>query len=309
MNVLTVTLNPCIDKTVTVSDFEKGKTNRTLSVRSDIGGKGINVSRILYEFGVDTTAAGILAGDRGRYIEKALKESGIKTCFSFTDGDVRTNMKILDVTDGTMTEINERGFAAGNAYALLLDELEVLLPNFDIAVISGSIPSDLSSSVYAELISLAKSKEVKAILDADGMLFKEGSKAKPFAVKPNLSELENYVGRKLSTIDEIAAEAKKITCKGIELVTVSLGSEGAVFVGEGVAVKTTPFPIEVKSAAAAGDSMVGALIAAMDRGMSFIETAQLMTAAGTVTASKEGTTVATASEVFESYKRIKYEIL
>lgn len=310
MRVITVTLNPCIDKTVELSSFEIGKTNRTSKSRGDVGGKGINVSKLLFSFGIESVATGILAGEQGLHIERYLSELGIATDFVYAkSGETRTNLKILDTASQTMTEINEQGFPAGEAYVEFRKKLAELLPCCDLLVLSGSVPQDIGESAYAELITLAKEYDVRTILDADGELLRRGVKAAPFAIKPNRAEFEVLVGKPLSTIDEIITEAKAINSTGVELVVVSLGEEGAIFVRDSLVIKTTPFHIEAKSAAAAGDSMVGALIYALEQELTLIQTAQYMTAAGTITAAKDGTQVATFGEISANFDRIKTDII
>ncbi len=309
MRVVTVTLNPCIDKTVEIEGFEIGKTNRTLSIRSDIGGKGINVSKILYSIGIESVATGILSGETGIYIERCLIESGLSTDFVFGSGETRTNLKIFDTATQITTEINEPGAPAGESYEEFRRKITELLRGCDLLVLSGSTPKDIGDSAYAELISYAKHFNVRVILDADGELLRRGVEAVPFAVKPNKAELEHLAGHRLNSLDDIIIEAKAINKMGVELVVVSLGEDGAVFVRDSLVIKTTPFPIDVKSPAAAGDSMVGALIYSLEHALTLTQTAQVMTAAGTITAAKEGTQVATFGEIAANFDRVKAEII
>ena len=302
--IITVTLNPCMDKTVQVSRFATGQTNRVLDSRTDIGGKGINVARVLQGSGVECIAAGL---GSPAFIRR-LTEAGLSTAFCETDGETRTNLKVIDSETGEMTEINEKGLPAGAAFAALQKRLTALLPEADVLVLSGSVPPDLSETVYKDLTALAADFGVRVILDADGAYFKKGLEAKPFAVKPNRAELERLVGKKLDTVEDILREAAALNRQGIALVAVSLGAEGAVFVQSTQAVRTVPFPITVGSAAAAGDSMVAMLAYAMVHDLSLSETARLMTAAGTVTASLSGTQVAGFSEILRRAADIKTEI-
>lgn len=309
MKAVTVTLNPCTDKTVEIENFEAGKTNRVLSLRTDIGGKGINVSRMLNSFGIPSVATGILSGETGIFIERELIDAGISTDFIFGVGETRTNLKIHDTESKVLTEINESGAPAGESYEEFRRKIMGLLQDCEILILSGSVPRDVGSSAYAELISYAKHFGVSVILDAEGELLRRGIEAVPFAVKPNKDELEQLAGRKLCHIDEVIAEAKNINKAGVELVVVSLGEDGAVFVRDSLVIRTKPFPIEVKSSAAAGDSMVGALVYALEQELTLTQTAKIMTAAGTITAGKEGTQVATFGEIAANFDRVKAEII
>lgn len=307
--IITVTLNPCMDKTVEIAGFGIEKTNRVLQSRTDIGGKGVNVARVLANCGEDFVAAGLVAGLYGRKLVDCLESLGILTAFCEAQGETRVNLKILDTCTGAMTEINEKGFPAGEAFAEFREALMLFLPKADVLVLSGSVPPDLGENVYQELTALANSLGVRVILDADGPLLQRGILAKPYAIKPNKAEFETLTGRKLSSPEEIIAEAKKLNEQGIPLVAVSLGAQGAVFVRDSLAVRTYPLPIEVGSAAAAGDAMVAMLAYATLRGMTLVETAKLMTAAGSLTASLPGTQVCTFADAVEAAKEICADIL
>lgn len=307
--IITVTLNPCMDKTVETAGFAAGKTNRVLQSRTDIGGKGVNVSRVLAGCGVDFVAAGLAAGMLGRKLVDCLESMGILTAFCEAQGEIRTNLKILDTLTGTMTEINEKGFPAGSAFSDFREALMLFLPEAQVLTLSGSVPPDLGDNVYRELTALGSSLGVKVILDADGPLLQKGIWAKPYAVKPNRAELEMLVGKALPSTQDILAEAKKLNEQGIELVAVSLGEDGAVFVRDSLAVRTYALPVEVGSAAAAGDSMVAMLAYATVQGMTLVETAKLMTAAGCITASKPGTQVCSFREALAAAQNIRTEIL
>ena len=307
--IITVTLNPCMDKTVEVADFALGKTNRVLQSRTDIGGKGVNVSRVLAGCGVDFVATGLVAGQNGRKLVDCLEGMDILTAFCEADGETRVNLKIVDVHTGAMTEINEKGFPAGKAFAEFCEALMLFLPEADVLVLSGSVPPDLGDNVYQELTALGNSLGVKVLLDADGALLQKGIASKPYAVKPNKAELETLVGRTLFTTEDILFEAKKLNEQGIDLVVVSLGAEGALFVRDSLAVRTEPLPIEVGSPTGAGDSMVAMLAYATVKNLTLVETAKLMTAAGSLTASLPGTQVCTFAEASEEAKNVRTEIL
>ena len=289
--IITVTLNPCMDKTVEVAGFVCGKTNRVVESRMDIGGKGVNVSRVLCGCGIPILATGLIAGVYGHKITDTLERMGIPCAFCEAEGETRVNLKILDIPDGTMTELNEKGFCAGSVYAEFSAVLKQFLPDAEVLVLSGSVPPDLPAAVYRDLIALAGSFGVQVILDADGAYLKKGIEAKPYAIKPNLAEFQALTGTKVTQTHEIIAAARQLNDAGIRLVCVSMGERGSVFVRDSVAIHAVPFPVEVGSAAAAGDSMVAALAYATVKGLALADTARLMTAAGTLTAALPGTQV------------------
>ena len=296
--IITVTLNPCIDKSVEVDGFAAGKTNRVLTSRTDVGGKGVNVARALRGCGVPFVATGLVAGANGRRLVRSLESSGVPCDFCEAAGETRVNLKILDTISGEMTELNERGFEAGSAYPAFVETLTHYLPDAEVLTLSGSLPPDLDADVYRKLIHLAHHYGVRVILDADSKALRSGIDANPFAIKPNLAEFRSLVGEDVRTVPEIVQEARKLTARGIELVAVSCGADGAVFVQGDPAVQSVPFPIDVGSAAAAGDSMVAALAWSIVHGLSTEETAKRMTAAGTCTAALPGTQVARLTEAF-----------
>ena len=306
--IITVTLNPCLDKTVEVSAFAAGKTNRVLSSRTDVGGKGVNVARALRGCGVPFAAAGLFAGANGRKLVSDLGHLNVPCAFCEAEGETRVNLKIIDTQSGEMTELNEKGFAAGSAYKAFLKMLQQMLPDADVLTLSGSLPPDLGADVYRDLIDIAHSYGVRVILDADGDALRKGIRAKPYAVKPNFAEFRSLVGKDVQTVSEIVSAARELTARGIELVAVSCGANGAVFVQGTQAVRTVPFPIAVGSAAAAGDSMVAALAWSLVQGLTLIETAKLMTAAGTCTASLAGTQVAPLAEAIARASDVRVQI-
>ncbi len=307
--IITVTLNPCMDKTVEVAGFCAGKTNRVLSSRMDIGGKGVNVSRALRGCGVPFVATGLVAGAYGRKLVDCLESMDVLCAFCEAEGETRVNLKILDSSNGVMTELNERGFEAGGAYADFLETLLLFLPDADVLTLSGSLPPDLGAGVYRELTALANSLGVRVILDADGAALRSGIEANPFAIKPNLAEFRALVGEDVRTVPEIVSAARKLNERGVDLVAVSCGADGAVFVRDSLAVQTIPFPFEVGSAAAAGDSMVASLAWSLVQKLTLVETAKLMTAAGTCTASLPGTQVAPLPEVFSRAQDVQVRLL
>lgn len=301
MSILTVTLNPCVDKTVTVDKFLYGGLNRVKSVSTVLAGKGINVSSVLYKSGVDTFATGFMGKTR---------ETADFGCeFVRVNGNLRTNMKIVDAENGITTEINEKGFEIDGEK---LKEFECLykklLDKCEIAVISGSMPMGVPSCFYAQLIKIAKEKNVKTILDCDGESFSCGIKAVPYAIKPNISELEEYFGEKLDTDEKIKCAVKSLLELGIEIVAVSMGKDGSYFFDREASVRAIPFDIEVKSTVGAGDSMVAAMAYGIERGYGLSHIAALSTAMGTLTASLEGTAFVSLSEAERMSKVIKTEI-
>ncbi len=306
MSILTVTFNPCIDKTITIDGFDYGGLNRAHSVREDVGGKGINVAKVLSSFGAPCTAYTMVAGQNGEKLMNFLKKEGIDALYTEVQGEIRTNHKVVNTKDKITTEINEKGFTVTVANCeKAIETIEKALCSRDILVLAGSIPGGMDDRIYSDLTKLANSCGVKVILDADTDKLKYGIDAKPYAIKPNLYEFELLTGKKLDTVDMVVAEAKNLIQKGIELVVVSMGADGAVFADRTGAYKAEPFAIECKSTVGAGDSMVGAMAYSIHNGLSIQEMAKLSISAGSITSSKEGTDVCTADEVMARKDDVK----
>lgn len=306
MKVLTVTFNPCIDKTITVSGFNYGGLNRVEEMREDMGGKGINVAKVLRSFDISCTAYTFVAGTSGKRFAEALTQDGIDVVSTEVAGEIRTNQKLVNLSDKVTTEINEKGFCV--SYDDCKKAFEIIKSHLDadtILVLAGSIPSGMDDDVYAELTQFANSVGAKVILDADTAKLKLGIEAKPCAIKPNLYEFELLTGKKLDTTDKIVSEAQKLIQKGIELVVVSMGADGAVFVNKDIAYKAEPFVIDCQSTVGAGDSMVAALAYSLHKGFELKETAKLCVAAGSITSSKAGTQVCSKEEVIKRKGDVK----
>lgn len=296
--VVTVTLNPALDKTVTLSELKIGGLNRVRDLRIDPGGKGINVAKVLKKFNVNVIAAGFVAGFQGQQLLKQLERDAIEVCFVDVRGETRTNLKIVDEKVKVTTEINEPGFnVLPEDMECLGRKLSKLLSRASFLVIGGSLPPGAPNHIYRDYIEMANSKGVKVILDADGGALREGIKAQPFAIKPNLHELEQLVGRNLTTTEEIVSAGKQMVGQGISLVIISMGSQGSIVLDQKEVYQVTPFPISPKSTVGAGDSMVAALVYSLLENKPLADIAIWATTAGTVTASKSGTQVCTLAEV------------
>lgn len=298
--VITVTLNPALDKTVTIEGLEVGGLNRVDDIRVDAGGKGINVAKVLKGFNENVTAVGFMGGHNGKLILEGLERAGIEHSFTETSAETRMNLKVVDSTVQVTTEINERGGAVSEQErAQFQQTLEDHLDKASILVLGGSIPPGIEHDEYASLIKTAKSKGVKTILDADGDALRYGLVACPYVIKPNIHELEQLLGVTLESDERIVQAARKLTAQGIEWVIVSMGGDGSVAVSKDEAIRARPFRIKPESTVGAGDSMVAAIASSLLQGRGLEETLRYATAAGSVTASKPGTQVCRVEEVEE----------
>lgn len=273
--IITVTLNPAIDKTVTVEKLRTGELHKVLSSREDAGGKGINVSKTIKSLGGKSIAVGFLGGAAGERIEEALRVLDIEEYFTHIQDRTRTNLKIADQS-GVVTELNEPGPRITQA------ETEAFCSTFgnlagpgDLVIVSGSMPGEIPVDFYARLVREVHALGAEIFVDADGMAFAEAVKAVPDIVKPNLPELKRYCEKEGLTGAELAAESAaeeklpKKVCEvlgmgdilrahGIAEVIVSMGADGAVFLTETGNYYTPALSVPVCSTVGAGDAMVAA---------------------------------------------------
>ena len=263
-------------------------------MRTDPGGKGINVSKVISKLGGKSIASGILGGDTGRAILSALKEMELETCFHFVNGETRTNMKVIDPVSRTNTDINEPGVTVSEEILSgLLKELLEIVREDDIVVISGSMPKGSPKETYFTWTKAFNAKGAKVLLDADGELLKAGLKASPYLIKPNNHELSAFVGRTLETPEELAVTAREIMKEyGIAKVVVSMGGDGALYVTKDESIYAEGLKVPVGSTVGAGDSVVAALAVAEESGMSLEETVRLSTATGAANVMCSGTQAA-----------------
>jgi 1-phosphofructokinase len=257
MLISTISLNPAVDRTYYVDAFTKNALNRAWKTKTNIGGKGTNISAIARICGYESIAGGFLAGGNGRYIEETLTNMGVKTDFVYTKGETRVNVKIVDIDAGSFTDINDCGPAPDEANLKdLFGKVESIAAKSDFVHFGGSIHPDIDQGIYKELIAIASAAGAKTVLDAGGEALSEGILSKPDIIKPNQLELELMLGRKLKTIPEVGAAAKEIMESGVETVLVSLGGNGAIGADKSGIYRAFPLNVAVKSTVGAGDSFL-----------------------------------------------------
>ncbi|MBQ3947363.1 MAG: 1-phosphofructokinase [Ruminococcus sp.] len=263
--IYTVTFNPAIDYVVGLNELNLGEVNRTDSERMFFGGKGINVSIVLAELGIHSTALGFTAGFTGKAIEDGLSEMGIDTDFvRLSNGNSRINVKI---NSGVETEINGQGPNIDN---IALDKLFQKLDKIqdgDTLVLAGSIPKTLPSDIYEIIMSKLSDKKIKVIVDASGDLLLNVLKYHPHLIKPNSHELGELFNVELTSDNDIIKYAKKLKEMGAENVLVSMAEKGALLLdSEGNIHKFGVCKGTVINSVGAGDSMLAGFIAGSANG-------------------------------------------
>ena len=258
--IYTVTFNPAVDYAIGVKNLQIGMTNRSTFEQLLPGGKGLNVSTILNNLGIENTALGFIAGFTGAEIKRSFEALGGKSDFIvLKEGISRINVKIKSQTE---TEINAIGpFIDKEALAKLMEKLKSLKDG-DILILAGSIPSSLPDSLYSDIMEMLADKDILITVDATGELLINVLTHKPFLVKPNNHELGEIFGVSLKTREEVVPYAKKLQEKGARNVLVSMAGEGAVLASETGKVLMSEAPKgKVINSVGAGDSMVAGFIA------------------------------------------------
>ena len=308
--IYTVTLNPALDKTVTIPRFALDSVNRISELREDPGGKGINVSKVIAKLGGTSRAIALLGGAVGEKIELALEAMGIDVWAFEANGETRTNMKVVDPVLDTHTDINEPGPEA--TLALLdgmLASLADAIQEGDIVVLSGSLPKGAPVATYETWCRTCSGAGAKVFLDADGDALSHGLKALPYLAKPNDAELSRICVRELKDVTEIASEARAIVERGVSRVVVSMGGAGALFAESGRTLLAHSPKVPVGSTVGAGDSVVAALAFAEERGISLEETARLSMATGAANVMQSGTQAAERELVDSLLDKVSLEEL
>lgn len=299
--IYTVTFNPSLDYIVSVDDFQLGKTNRTVKEQLFPGGKGINVSTVLHNLGIKTTALGFVAGFSGQEIIRMAAQIGFNCDFiTVPDGFSRINIKMKDY-DGT--EINGRGpMLAREDLDALMKKLKCLGMG-DVLVLAGSIPAGVSDSIYRDILAHLDGKGVLFVVDATGDLLLKTLSYHPFLVKPNKHELGEIFGVEIRTKEEVEPYARKLQEMGARNVLVSMAGMGAVLLDENGQVYMLPAPEgTLINAVGAGDSMVAGFLAGWEEKKEYSHAFKMSVSAGSASAFSE--LLATKENVQNLYEKL-----
>ncbi len=303
--IYTVTFNPSLDYIVSVEDFKLGMTNRTATERMLPGGKGINVSIVLRQLGLDNTALGFVAGFTGEEIIRNLKEYGIQADFiRIPAGISRINVKMKNI-DGT--EINGMGpEISPDKMEELMAQLEQLSQG-DVLVLAGSIPKSMPDDIYRLILKRMESKKIMAVVDATGDLLMNVLPYHPFLIKPNNHELGELFDVSITTREQVVPYAKKLQERGAANVLVSMGGQGAVLVSETGEVYMAEAPAgELKNSVGAGDSMVAGFVTGWITRRDYEYAFRMGVSTGSASAFSENlATMAEAEEVMKRCEVIK----
>lgn len=297
--IYTVTLNPSIDYFIELDEFKVGELNRIKTDRKSPGGKGINVSTVLQNVGVESVGLGFVGGFTGKFLIDTLTEKKIKTDFIKVEGDTRINVKLHSDVE---TEINGAGpQITSTELEQLLDKINQLQKG-DVVVLAGSIPSSLPATLYQQIAENLKDKEVRVVVDATRDLLVEVLPYKPFLIKPNHHELGEIFGVEIKNEEDALPYGKKLIEMGAQHVIVSMAEKGSLlFVEDNVFFANIPEG-KLLNSVGAGDSVVAGFIASYSKNQDVTEAFRYGATAGSATAYSEG--LATEEKINELISQV-----
>ena len=264
--IVTLTLNPSVDRTVEVETLARGEVMRALRVRVDPGGKGINVSRALAAHGLPTRAVVTVGGAEGEHLVTLLRETGIEIVPVPIQGAIRSNITVAE-PDGTTTKFNEPGAQlSSEELAAVVDAVKGAVDSADWLVASGSLPAGTSPGFYADLVEMLAGSGTKVAVDTSGPALEAVLSTGPSLVKPNRDELAEVTGKRLGTIADVVEAAGRLRELGADAVLASLGADGAVLVDDDGAVHGRTPAVPPLSSVGAGDAMLAGFLAAGGKG-------------------------------------------
>lgn len=283
--VVTVALNPALDQTIEIAGIQLGKVNRALRMQVDVGGKAVNVASCLSDFGVSTAVTGQIGRDNAALFEELFQRKKIANHCCYLDGLTRINSKLVDIVSGDTTDLNMPGpelspAAAKDLLDQVLHRVSQLAQSVQWFVLSGSLPPGMPAGAYAAITEQVQAAGGSVALDTSGAPLRAALAVGPKIVKPNQHELAELVGRPLDSLEALVATGRELlaAASGPELVVISMGGDGALFLNREQAVRALPLSINVNSTVGAGDAMVAGIVAAQLEALSLAETARLATA-------------------------------
>jgi 1-phosphofructokinase family hexose kinase len=310
--IVTVTLNPTLDKTLCVPALRHGEVHRARFLRQDIGGKGINVSRALRALGVESIPIGFLGGATGRAMRDGLAAQGYDARFVEVPGETRQNLTLLDESTGVYTKINEPGPTVGSEHLAALYALvgELAAPG-DLWALCGSLPPGAPADFYADLVTALQARGAAAILDTSEMALRLGLAARPAGIKPNSEEAAQALGQAVTSDEEHVAAVRRLAdllspaTPPAPIICLTRGARGLLLVSGGELVMAEPPPVAARSPVGAGDATLAGLLWALSDGCDASEMARRAVACGTAAAMQEGTGVGSRALVDELRPQVK----
>jgi len=290
--IYTITLNPALDREMTVPEIGLDQILRAKAVQIDLGGKGFNVSRALLALGVESTALGFIGGAIGDQMIAGFSQMGIRTDFVRVQGETRTNLSVVDIHHTHYLKVNEPGpYVTGIEATTLLDKISSLVRTGEWWIVAGSTPPGIQSAFINQIIQRIQQAGAFAALDMDGDCLREGCASKAFLVKTNALEAGGLIGNTIKTIDEALEAITRIHLIGAQQVSISLGKAGAVYSDGTQAWRAVPPMIEERNPIGAGDAMLAGMVWALQKNLCGGDVLKWGVACGAAAASLDGTAV------------------
>ena len=303
--IVTLTINPAIDRIVSIDRLAFEDRAYINSSRESAGGRGINVSSVIHSFGGETLAVLISGGDSGKRLEGLLGKCGYRIAVVPVQNEIRTNLTITD-KHGLTVNLNEPGPKLGKAEVARVErEVRDTLDRASWLMICGSIPPGVPPAFYGKLVSMARHKKVKTLLHADGDALREGIAARPTVVSPNQQEAGRLLGQTLLTRTHYLEAAERIRQMGADSVVLTLGSRGAVGAFADGLMEALPPRIDAVCPIGAGDALMAAYAWARERRTSAADALRWGVAAGTAKARLPGMTFASLAQAREIYRQVE----
>jgi len=276
--ILTLTLNPALDITVSLDSLRAGQVNRSQAQHSHAAGKGLNVAQVLADLGHSVTVGGFLGRDNLQPFEALIEWRGFADCFVRVAGETRSNIKLVEA-NGCVTDINGQGPEVDAASrSALMRKLLQIAPGHDAVVVAGSLPRGIDPQWFAELLGQLKAQGLKIALDSSGEALRAGLQAAPWLVKPNTDELAEVLGHSVTGRAEQQQAASQLLASGIEHVVVSQGEHGVSWYRAGAVLHAQPPQVRVASTVGAGDSLVAGMVHGLLQGEAPTQTLRRATA-------------------------------
>ncbi|MFC2045425.1 1-phosphofructokinase [Chloroflexota bacterium] len=306
--IATITLNPCLDRFLSVYGLVVDEVNRWATTRLYAGGKGIDVSRAIHEVGGRTIAYGFIGGAAGRTLEILLDEDAVSYSFTPIEQETRTNFIIVDTRTSQQTRIDAPGpRISRKEQERFYRKMERIYPRPSLVVAGGSIPPGIPANVYHAIVMAARKYEVRTILDSEGKWLEEGIKAKPYLIKPNVREAAEFLKTELPTEESIVKAALSFVDMGVEIAVISRGKDGIIAADNKQIIKAVPPVVKVRSTLGAGDCTIAGLATKLANQESLIEACRLATAMGAATAMTPGAELCHRADVETLLPQINIE--
>lgn len=306
--ILTVTMNPALDKIYFVDDFKPGSLHRCSDYIVSAGGKGLNVARVAKQIGEEVAVTGFLGGSNGQFIRNKIKELGVIDRFVEIEGETRTSINITDNKNNTTSEVLELGPSIAHEQSEeFINSFSKMIEDVDIVALCGSLPRGLDNEFYARLIDICNQQDKQVLLDTSSEAFVVGAKAKPYMVKPNEDEIHTVYDGDVSTEEGIIEALKYYKKIGIKFPVVSLGKDGAMASYRDDIFKATFPSVKTVNTVGSGDSFIAGFAAGLSRKYSAKDVLRLAIACGSANTQYHQTGYVEAEKVSKFYDKVIVE--